>query len=572
MKTRNIVFLTVWLTLAVTMAQADTRLMRNPTISAERIAFVYDGDIWIAERNGSHPRRVTTSESEESTPLFSPDGRWLAFSANYDGNQDIYLMPAQGGEPKRLTWHPAADRVVGFTPDGSAVLIQSRRKVHTNRYTDLYTVSLRGGMPKRLPVPHAWRASLSNDAKQIAYNPLPERWQQWKNYRGGTVSRIWIMDMEDSAVNEIPQPQGRSNDSTPIWLNDSIYFISDRNGEFNLFVYDTTNGKIDQLTEYDDFPVTEPTLGDGKIVFEQAGWLHVFNPETGEVEKLSINIPADQREARPRFAEGAQWVRNIHPGPDGKRAVLEFRGEIVSVPVEHGFPRNLSTSTNAHDRSPVWSPDGRYIAWFSDDGGEYQLQIHDREEKTTEQLKLNGSGFYLNPKWSPDSQKIAYQDNSLSVYIINVDSLDISKVAQETVYSPFVTLDYNWSPDSAWLAYTLNENGLMQTVQIYHLETETSRKITQGLGEMSSPVFSQNGEFLFMLGSIDSGPVKDWFAQSNADAQVTHDVYALTLKADGAPALPIVLHCVKSSQMKKIRTMKKKSQTTKSRYKLTSTD
>ncbi len=519
---------------------ADTRMLQMPTGSDRHLAFVYDNDIWLAGRDGGTARRLTTAEGQEIRPVFSPDGEWLAFSANYDGNLDVYVMPAEGGSVRRLTWHGDNDVVRGWTPDSRQVLFQSPRSVHTRRYRHLYTVDLEGGAPQRLPVPTGFKADLSPDGTRIAYSPYAEAFGQWKNYRGGRYARIWIMDLDDFDVVEVPAPrdeQGRApNDTDPTWIGDDLYFTSDRNGEFNLYRF--TDGAVEQLTDFDDFPVIDARAGGGAILFEQAGFLHRFDPASGAVERLAVGAASDLREARPRWASGDQWVRNFGLAPDGSRVALEYRGEIVTVPAEHGDPRNLSDSPGAHDRAPAWSPDGTRVAWFSDAGGEYRLHVAPQDGGDVETFELDGAGFYFDPRWSPDGERIAFRDNALALWVIQLSTGDQNRIAAEPVYTPVITMSYDWSPDSKWLAYTVNEHGLMQAVYLYSVEQGRSTRITDGLAEVSHPRFDANGQHLWMLASTDAGPVKDWFAQSNIDMAMHHRVYVATLAADGPDPLP----------------------------------
>src|SRR5207248_9601100 len=285
-------------------------------------------------------------------------------TAEYEGNLDVYTIPVTGGPPKRLTWHRSPAIVHGFTPDGKAVLFSSPRNVFTNRYTQLFTVPLTGGMPTQLTIPNAADACYSPDGAFIAYTPLSDRTQQWKHYRGGTHSRIWVYCCADHAVVQIPQPKGRCNDLHPRWLGDTIYFLSDRAGEYNLFAYDTKTKKVRQLTEHTDFPVVGLGAGGGRLVYEQAGHLHLFDPVKEKATRLKIGVASDLVEARPRYLKGAKYIRDAALSPSGKRAVFEFRGEIVTVPAAKGDPKNLTNSPGVHERSPAWSPDGRSIAYF----------------------------------------------------------------------------------------------------------------------------------------------------------------------------------------------------------------
>jgi len=511
----------------------DTRLLQQPAVSATHVAFVYADDLWVARLDGSDVRRLTTDDGIESNQVFSPDGRSIAFSAQYDGNTDVYLIPAEGGGPRRLTWHPGTDIVQAFTPDGGRVLFTSARAVFTTRFTQLFTVSTNGGMPDALPLPNAASGTYSPDGRRIAYNPLGPRFQQWKRYRGGTTSRIWLYDTNGHGIEPIPQPDSRSNDVDAMWIGDTVYFRSDRDGEFNLYAYDSGAKQVRRLTDHQDFPVLNASAGAGRIVYEQAGYLHVFDPAAGTSRKLTIGVPDDLRETRPRYVKGPQYIRNASVSPTGARAAFEFRGEIVTVPAEKGDPRNLTNSPAAHDRAPAWSPDGARIAWFSDESGEYALHVGPQDGKgDVKKHALNGAGFYGNTKWSPDGRKIAYTDNSQNAFVIDLDTGVSKKVGGNRVYSPTSQLDCNWSPDSKWLAWAADAGPLVTRVSMYSLDQDKSFPLTDGLSEATEPVFDRSGKYLYLFGSTDAGPVQDWFAQSSNDMRRTRDIYVVVLRKD----------------------------------------
>lgn len=521
-------------------AGEPTRMLAMPAAHGDRIAFAYDDDLWLGKRDGGPARRITRADGQEINPTFSPDGKWLAFSAPYDGNHDVYVMPAAGGVAKRLTWHPGNDVVRGFTPDSRAILFQTERTTHTRRHRRLFTVAIDGGVPEQLPVPTGFKAALSPDGRYLAYSPLAERFGQWKNYRGGTTSRIWILDLADLSVTEVPRSADRANDTDPMWIGKTLYFNSDRNGEFNLYKYLRDIDEVTQLTELVGFPVLEPnTDGRGRIVFEQAGWLHEYDVDSARLRKLTISAPTDLAETRSRRISGSQWIHNAGPAPDLSRVALEYRGEIVTVPADKGDPRQITNSSGVADRSPVWSPDGERIAWFSDAGGEYALMIATPgSNDEPERIAVDGAGFYDHPVWSPNGRYIAYRDNSQSLYVLDIERGRTRHVASEPVYTPLNMMSMDWSPDSRWLAYTVQNEGLISTVYAWSVDKDTSIRITDGLSEMADPVFDPNGNFLYVLASTDAGPLKDWFSQNSLDMQVNYGVYAVTLAADGPHPLP----------------------------------
>jgi tricorn protease len=512
----------------------DTRMLSQPAVSADHIAFIYAEDLWVANLDGSQPRRLTVDGGIESNPVFSPDGKWIAFSAQYDGNTDVFLVPSEGGIPKRLTWHPSADLVRGFTPDGKSVLFISQRATFTGRYFQLFTVPVTGGPAIQLEIPNAFYAQYSSDGKFIAYTPVQEVFKQWKHYRGGTISHIWLFSFADKSIVRIPQPEGGCNDTQPLWMDNIIYFRSDRNGEFNLFAYDVVSKQVKQLTEFKDFPVLNISGNQGKIVFEQAGYLHMHDAATASSKKLAIGIAADLLELRPRFAKGAKYIRSADISPSGVRAVFDFRGDIVTVPVEKGDYRNITNTTAVHETFPAWSPDGKSIAYFSDTSGEYQLVIQSQGSKNEiKSFKLTGTGYYANPKWSPDSKKIAYVDNGRDLFLLDISSGGVKKIDADELYvpGPFRNIFGDWSPDSKWIAYTKVTGTQFKKVLIYSVDEQKSLAVTDGLSDASEPCFSRNGKYLYFFASTDAGPVINWFDQSNDDFTKTNSIYLVTLQA-----------------------------------------
>jgi len=511
----------------------DTRMLSQPAISKTHIAFIYAGDLWVSDLDGKNVRRLTADEGQEANPAFSPDGSLIAFTAQYDGNPDVYIVPVTGGVPTRLTWHPGADIVQGFTPDGSAVLFTSPRAVFTGRYTQLFTVAVKGGIEEPLKLPNASEATYSPDGTRLAYNPLSEAFTEWKHYRGGLNSTIWFYKFSDNSTERLPQPESRANDVDPMWIGDTIYFRSDRNGEFNLFSYNLKSKAIKQLTDHKDFPVMGAKAGAGQIVYEQAGYIHVFDPKSSRSTKVTIGVSADLVETRARFVKGGRYIRDASISPTGARAVFEFRGEIVTVPAEKGDSRNLTNTTGINERSPIWSPDGKSIAYFSDESGEYELHIRNQDGKgDVRKIKVAGAGFYDVPEWSPDSQKISYADNSWSLFWLDLKTGVSKKIASEFQYGPSraKTIHHVWSPDSKWIAYTLNTKANIQAAHAYSIEKDKSFQITDGLSEVSEPTFDESGKYLYFFGSTDAGPAKDWFAMSNADMRVTQSLYLAVLR------------------------------------------
>ena len=512
----------------------DTRLMRSPAISASKIAFIYAEDLWIANKDGSNPKRLTIDEGREFNPVFSPDGATIAFSAEYDGNTDVYTIPATGGIPKRLTWHPLWDVAQDFTPDGNNVLFISPRSTFTNRNAKLYTIPIAGGQATELPIPTAFSGSYSADGQHIAYSPLYEAFNQWKNYRGGTQSRIWIYNTKSHEISEIPKPASGSNDVNPHWVGNSVYFRSDRNGEFNLFSYDLTSKTVTQHTKYNDFPVLKISTNGNDLIYEQAGYLHLFDTNSKTSTKLTLGIATDLLELRSRYVSGNSYIRSAAISPSGARAVFDFRGDIITVPAEKGDAVNITDSPGTHEKYPQWSSDGKSIAYFSDASGEYKLHIKNVKDGAVKIIPINGNGFYAFLHWSPDSKKLCFVDNGRNLYLGDVSSGKITKIGSDDLYFPgiFRELFGSWSHDSKWVSYTLITDTNFEKALVYSVEQNKSFALSDGLSNVSEPVFDPSGKYIYMLASTNAGPVINWFDQSNQDMEMSNSIYLVTLQKE----------------------------------------
>lgn len=534
--TRYLLSCTAFFLLSLLCAQ--TRLLSDPAISNAHIAFAYAGDLWLTDIDGQHPRRLTIGEGMETEPVFSPDGKTLAFTGNYDGNMDVYTVPVEGGIPKRLTWHPDPDVVQAFTADGKGILFTSKRNVYTNRFNQLYTIGLEGGRETPLNLPTAFQADYSEDGRYIAYTPLGDRSSMWKNYRGGTVSRIWVFSMADSSVVEIPKPETGSNDNYPQWLNGKVYFRSDRAGEYNLYAFDPAGQTVEQLTDYDDFPIISLSAGAGKIVFEQAGYLHTYNPVNQVTERLDISVNADILDVRPRFVTGGDNVRSAGVSPSGKRLIFDFRGEILTAPAEKGDVQNLTRTPGVHETYPAWSPDGGTVAFFSDATGEYALHLsrlnQDHQEGSVTEIQLSGTGFYAHIHWAPDGKHLAFVDNGRNIYLLKVQNGEIIKVDQDVLYYPGVYRDLfgSWSHDGKWMAYSKITATNFEQAFVYNVDNGQSQPVTDRLVNATEPTFDPSGKYLYLTASTDAGPVVNWFQQSSNDMRSTNGIYLVTLQKD----------------------------------------
>src|ERR1700722_5005436 len=427
-------------------------LVHSPTISRTQIVFVYGGYLWSVPRGGGEARQLTTG-GHEGLPAFFPDGNWIAFTGQYDGNIDAYVMPAEGGEPRRLTWHPAPDVVVGWTPDSQKVMFHSPREAYAD-LDRLYTVPVEGGWPEVLPM---WRAEdgwFSSDGKRIAYVPNLKWQTSWKRYKGGQTTPIYIVQLSDLKLEKVPREN--SNDSHPVWLGDTVYFLSDRNGAVTLFAYETKTKAVKQVVENKGLDMKSLSAGPDALVYEQFGGIYVFDPGSDSSKKVDIHISGDLPATRPHYEKVGDKIQNARISPSGARAVFEARGEILSVPAEKGDVRNLTRTTGIEERDPAWSPDGKWIAYFSDESGEYALHLVDQSGLGT--VKKIGLGqppsFFYGPTWSPDSKKIAYTDKRLNFWYVDVEKGTPVKVDSDRFEDPSVSLAVAWSPDSKWLTYS----------------------------------------------------------------------------------------------------------------------
>jgi len=529
---RSAIASVILLVTAVCYGQSQAPLLlQHPTLSTDKIVFVYGNDLWSVSRDGGAAERLTAGVGAKSMPAFSPDGTQIAFSANFDGNIDVYVMPATGGVPRRLTYHPAADQVRGWTRDGKSILFTSSRDSYSGRFTRLFTVPTEGGFPTELPLPIAQDGSFSPSGEEIAYVPLNHAFEIWKHYRGGGASPVWIARLSDSSTTTIPR-EG-SNDFNPMWIGQQIFFLSDRNGPMSLFAYDTNSQTVSEALKPNGFDFKYASAGPGAIVVEQFGAIWLYDLNSGKAHKVDIRISGDLPERRPRFVNVASRIQNADISPTGQRAVFEARGEILTVPAEKGDIRNLTNTAGAHERDPVWSPDGTRIAYFSDESGEYELYVKNQDgQGDAEKIVLDQPpSFYFDPAWSPDSKKIAYSDKRLNLWYVDVEKKTPVHVARDLQMPGGDWIHATWSPDSKWLAYAQPEISYTQSVFVYSLETQQSHRVTDGMSESFSPIFDKGGKYLYLLASTDSGPLLDGSMHS-FERPVTTNVYVVVLRKD----------------------------------------
>jgi tricorn protease len=528
MKKLLLAFLCIPLLAVAATAQSKPLMMRNPTLSQTQVAFSYAGDLWIVGRDGGEATRLTNSPGTEDSPIFSPDGRLIAFTGEYDGNVDVYIVASTGGVPRRLTYHPGRDIVVGWTPNGKEVVFESGRDSASPRYSRLYTMAVDGVFPTALPLPMGYEGAYSPDGTRLAYVPLPHGFDAWKRYRGGMATPIWIANLADSKIEKIPRTD--SNDFNPMWAGNKIYFLSDRNGAVTLFAYDLGSKKVDQLIRNDGLDIKSAGLGPNGIVYEQFGSLNLYDFKSGTSRKLNVTVNADMLSVRPHYEKVGQRINNAAISPTGARAVFEARGEIITVPAEKGDARNLTSTTAVMERSPSWSPDGKWIAYFSDESGEYALHLRSQNGMgDVKKINLGKGAFYYAPTWSPDSKKIAYTDNHLNLWYVDVEKATPVKVTTSTRGRGF---SQSWSPDSRWIAYVAPVRSWYGAAFIYSVEDGKSTQITDGMSDVAHTAFDKSGKYLYFTASTDIGPAVFGFDMTSYPHRPTRSVYAAVLRKD----------------------------------------
>lgn len=509
---------------------AKPLLLRQPTLGPTDIVFAYGDDLWRVARDGGNAIRLTAGPGVKAGPHFSPDGQRIAFTGEYDGKLNVYVIPLEGGSPRRLTFHAGPDVVEGWTPDGKNILFSSPRDSFANNTRALFTVPVGGGFPTKVPLPVGWEGSYSADGKYLAYRPTPFPWGNWSHYRGGTSPRIWIANLADSSVTALPHED--ENDFNPMWVGDTIYFLSDRNGAYTLFSYDTKTKTESQLIENKGLPFKSADANGGTIVYEQFGSIHLYDLASKKEHAVKIEVSADLVQPRPHFEKVAKQINNSNISPTGARAVFEAHGEILTVPAEKGDIRNITNSPGVADRDPAWSPDGKWIAYFSDESGEYALHVRSQTGMgETRKINLgNPPSFFYGPTWSPDSKKIAYTDKRLNLWYVDLEKPTPVKV--DVDYYESQGLNPAWSPDNRWIAYTKILPNHFRAVFVYSMDTAKSTQITDGLSDAEYAAFDANGKYLYFTASTNIGPTVGGLDMSTDGKFVTRSVYLVVLRKD----------------------------------------
>ncbi|MFZ2323868.1 MAG: PDZ domain-containing protein, partial [Ignavibacteriaceae bacterium] len=491
-------------------AQINAKMFQYPDVSSSHISFTYGGDIWVVSKDGGTAYKLTSAKGTEAFARFSPDGSEIAFSGNYNGNTDVYVMPSMGGLPKRITYHGMPDRLIDWYPDGKYFLFASSRQSGKQRFNQFYKVSKDGGMPEKLPLPYAEFGSLSPDGKKIAFTTISRVFRTWKRYRGGMAADIYIFDLEKNTSENITN--NVANDEIPMWSGNKIYFLSDRgeNERHNLWVYDLSTKQSRQVTNFKDFDVEFPSIGNNEIVFQAGGLLYLLDLTTEKYSEVKINVVTDESTLMARNENVEKLIQNFSVSYDGNRALFEARGEIFSVPAENGTVINLTQSSGVAERYPSWSPNGKYVAYFSDRSGEYQLTVRNMENPSVERKLTNfDSGYRYKIYWSPDSKQLAFIDQTMTIYDYDMEKDQLKKVDQQKyMYEDGLeNFSISWSPDSRHISYAKDLDNQSTAIAIYDTKEGKINQVTSGYYHDMSPAFDPDGKYLFFLTNRNFKPV-----------------------------------------------------------------
>ncbi len=506
MKTLHFLFALFLMAAFSSTAQVDARLFRYADVSESQIAFVYAGDIWVVAKEGGQASRLSSPEGEEVRPKFSPDGRTLAFSANYDGSLDVYTMPVKGGLPKRVTWRGSI--ITDWHPDGKKIMFSTGKESGRQRFSRLFTVDKDGGLPEVLPPAYAEIGCFSPNGKQLAFTDKSRLNRSWKRYRGGMAPDIYVMNLDDYSTVNITSND--ASDELPMWHGNTIYYLSDNGAEqrYNIWAYDTKAKTNKQLTDFADFDVHFPSIGPDDLVFEAGGDLYLMSLENGQYKKVNITVLGDQVAQMPKSVGVERYLMNAGVSPDGKRVLAEARGEVFSLPAEKGYVLNLTQSSGSAQRYPAWSPDGKTIAWWSDESGEYELSLYDTEKETVKTITNLGPGYRYSLYWSPDSKKLAFVDQTMSIKLCDVSTGSVKEMdkALWMMHGSLEGFSVSWSADSKYVTWSRGIKNKNSVVFIYDVENGQKHAVTSGFYSNSSPAFDPDGKYLYMLTNQSMSP------------------------------------------------------------------
>lgn len=520
-------------------ASDEARLMRFPSIYGEQLVFTYAGDLYSVNSEGGMARKLTSHDGYEMFPRFSPDGSQIAFTGQYDGNTEVFIMPAAGGSPRRLTYTATLERdnvsdrmgpnniVMDWTPDGKYITYRSRKQSFNSFIGQLFKVSAEGGLSVELPLPTGGFCSWSPDGSKLAYNRIFREFRTWKYYRGGMADEIWIHDFNTRTTENITE--NKEQDIIPMWAGKEIFFLSDRDRTMNVFVYHTVTGQTSKVTHFTEYDVKFPSLGKEQIVFENGGYIYKLDVNTKAYQKVPIQIANDNTFSRTELKDASQSIRSSDLSPNGERVVFGARGELFSLPAKHGITRNLTNTPGAHERVVSWSPDGKYIAYFSDVSGEFELYIIQQDGSEKPVQLTSGTNTYLYElEWSPDSKKILFSDRKFRLQYVDIDSKKVTLVKKsiDTELN-----DFDWSPDSKWIAYTDNAENQFGVVYLFNTEDGSSYPVTDKWYESGNLNFSPDGKYLYFVSSRDFGPTYSQTEWNHSYSNM-EKVYMVTLSKD----------------------------------------
>jgi len=544
-------WMTLWIICSAYFAlgqeMQEGRLMRFPDIYKDKIAFMYGGDLWLASSNGGVARQITSHAGRELFPKFSPDGKWIAFTAQYDGNFNVYIIPSDGGQPKQLTFYqgsatPLSDRmgihneVVTWFPDSKRIVFLSRRDASNGWIKRLYRVSIEGGLPEPFPMDQGGLASFSPDGTRIAYNQIFRNFRTWKRYTGGLAQDITIYNLKNNTVDAMV-PHTEWVDTFPMWHGNTIYFNSDRGPEhhFNLYSYDLNTKQLEQLTHFNEFDVMWPSLGPEAIIFENAGYLYTFDLQSKQPKKLAIYLPGERDEAMKHWISVSKNITDFDISPEGKRAVFAARGDVFTAPAKEGSIRNITRTSGIREKLVSWSPDGRWVAYISDRTGEDEVYIAPNDGLGKERQITSGyQGFKFQPVWSPDSKKIAWGDKDTCLWYADITDKRVVEVDRGKHGE---IQNYSWSPDSKWLAYDKNADNFYSFVNLYSLVDRKITAVTTSMTNSFAPIFDPDGKYLYFLSDRDFNEVLGNIDFEFANPKTTR-VYIATLRKDEPSPFP----------------------------------
>jgi len=491
-------------------AQVDARMMQNPDVSKTHIVFTYGGDLWIVPKEGGTALKLSSPAGQELFAKFSPDGSRIVYNGIYNGNFDVYVIPTMGGIPTRVTHHGMNDRIIDWYPDGKNLLYVSSMNSGKQRFNQFYKVSMNGGLPEKLPVPYGEMASLSPDGKKIAYTPISQAFRTWKRYRGGWNADIWIFDLEKNTAENISN--STTNDEFPMWSGNKMYYLSDRGKDLraNIWSYDFNTKENKQITKFTDYDIHFPSLGPSDIVFENGGKIYLLNLTDEKYREVNIKLVTDELTLMPKVEKVANLMQRGWLSPDGKRAVVEARGEIFSVPAVNGPIYNLTKSSGVAERYPAWSPDGKYVAYWSDRSGEYELTLRNMEKPGEEkQLTSYGPGYRYQLFWSPNSKMLAFIDKAMEIKIYDMEkdkTYDVDK-ALYFYQGGLQGFTVSWSSDSKWFAYSRDLETQKGAIYIYNVTENKTHRVTSGYYGDANPVFDPDGKYLYFSTNRTINPV-----------------------------------------------------------------